>query len=165
MQLTLTDIKAHKPCPEGWKVLLGGLGKRRADREPLTLIQVLETNGVEDAVWCLRALPPSEEPRIRMFVTAVCRALLPQVAENARHNAERLIDWFERGAPDNERQTMRDGDETVVRLNCATPFMVRNLIEFLTATQPLSNIAQYVVYHALRSCLVDITPIFKEHFQ
>ena len=54
---TLNRIRAHAPCAEGWKKLLNHLGKTRAADEPLALVTVLDSNGVDDALWCLRAEP------------------------------------------------------------------------------------------------------------
>ena len=51
---TLNEIRAHAPCKEGWEKLLSHLGKTRADDEPLALLTILESNGFDDALWCLR---------------------------------------------------------------------------------------------------------------
>jgi hypothetical protein len=53
---TLNKIRAHNPCAGGWAKLLRRLGKTRADDEPLALLTVLESNGLDDALWCLRAV-------------------------------------------------------------------------------------------------------------
>lgn len=52
---TLNEIRAHAPCKDGWGKLLAHLGKTKADDEPLALLTVLESNGFDDALWCLRA--------------------------------------------------------------------------------------------------------------
>ena len=57
---TLAAIRAHSPCQSGWTRLLGHLGKTKADDEPLALSVVLESNGVADALWCLRACDGAE---------------------------------------------------------------------------------------------------------
>ena len=54
---TLNTIRAHRPCAEGWQKLLGHLGKTTADDEPLALATVLESNGLDDTLWCLRCVP------------------------------------------------------------------------------------------------------------
>ena len=58
MKTTLREIFKHDPCgqdskSEGWGLLLKNLNKTKADDEPLSLIEILESNGVEDAVWAL----------------------------------------------------------------------------------------------------------------
>ena len=52
---TLNEIRAHAPCKEGWEKLLAHLGKTKSDDDPLPLMTVLESNGLDDALWCLRA--------------------------------------------------------------------------------------------------------------
>ena len=54
---TLNKIKACSPCEEGWKQLLKYLGKTKADDEPLRFLTILESNGLDDALWCCRAAP------------------------------------------------------------------------------------------------------------
>ena len=52
---TLNKIRAHSPCADGWAKLLRHLGKTQADDEPLALVTILDSNGLNDALWCLRA--------------------------------------------------------------------------------------------------------------
>ena len=54
---TLNAIRAHGPCAQGWTKLLAHLGKTKADDEPLPLLTVLDSNGLDDALWCMRAMP------------------------------------------------------------------------------------------------------------
>jgi hypothetical protein len=68
---TLNAIRANSPCIGGWVTLLAYLGKTTADDEPLSLLTVLESNGLNDAVWCLRTEPTPE--RTQRFALAVAR--------------------------------------------------------------------------------------------
>ena len=54
---TLNRIRKHGPCADGWQKLLAGLGKTAADDEPIPFALILETNGLDDALWCCRAEP------------------------------------------------------------------------------------------------------------
>ncbi len=54
---TLNRIREHDPCAEGWEKLLTHLGKARADDEPLPYSVIVESNGLDDALWCCRAEP------------------------------------------------------------------------------------------------------------
>lgn len=56
MTTTLAAIRDADPCANGWKKLLRHLGKTEADNEPLSIITVLDSNGLGDALWCLRAV-------------------------------------------------------------------------------------------------------------
>jgi hypothetical protein len=70
--ITLNQIRNHKPCTDGWKKLLQYLNKTQADDEPLTLLTVLDSNGLDDAIWCLRALPDDQLSKVLQF--ALCSA-------------------------------------------------------------------------------------------
>lgn len=54
---TLSVIRSHHPCADGWTKLLAHLGKTAADDEPLSLLTLLDSNGRIDALWCLRVRP------------------------------------------------------------------------------------------------------------
>lgn len=54
---TLNAIRKHGPCADGWKKLLAYLGKTQGDDEPLALTTILDSNGLDDAMWSLRAMP------------------------------------------------------------------------------------------------------------
>ena len=53
---TLNKIRKNRPCADGWAKLLRHLDKTRADDEPLSMATILESNGLNDALWCLRAV-------------------------------------------------------------------------------------------------------------
>jgi hypothetical protein len=49
---TLNRIRAKGPCESGWKKLLAHLGKTKADDELLPFSVIVESNGMDDALWC-----------------------------------------------------------------------------------------------------------------
>ena len=53
---TLWQIRQHSPCSEGWRTLLSYLGKTGVDDDPLPLVTILQSNGLDDALWCLRTI-------------------------------------------------------------------------------------------------------------
>ena len=57
---TLNLIRAARPCDDVWRKLLSGLGKKRADDEPLPLLSVLDINGLDDALWVLSYAMPDD---------------------------------------------------------------------------------------------------------
>jgi hypothetical protein len=63
---TLKAIRKHDPCKNGWEKLLKHLGKTKADSEPLSLLTILDSNGLDDALWCLRTMPEHDN-RWRMY--------------------------------------------------------------------------------------------------
>ena len=58
---TLNAIRGHHPCAEGWRKLLAHLDKTTADDEPLSLLTILDSNGLDDALWCMRAMPEHDK--------------------------------------------------------------------------------------------------------
>ena len=74
MKTTLNKIRAHSPCANGWKKLLTNLGKTEADDEPLPLTTILESNGFDDALWCLRAVD-GHEREMRLFAVECARGV------------------------------------------------------------------------------------------
>ena len=63
MKTTLNKIKAFEPCKDGWKKLLSSLNKTEADDEELSLITILESNGLNDALFALRAVDGFEKEK------------------------------------------------------------------------------------------------------
>ena len=51
MKTTLNKIRAESPCASGWAALLVHLGKTKADDEPVSIVTILESNGLYDALW------------------------------------------------------------------------------------------------------------------
>ena len=72
MNTTLNAIRDHGPCSDGWRKLLRALCKDSADDEPLSIITVLDSNGVDDALWCLRAVPGHDREK-RLFAVWCAR--------------------------------------------------------------------------------------------
>ena len=54
---TLNKIRACSPCISGWNKLLKHLGKTSADDELLPFEVILDSNSLEDALWCMRSAP------------------------------------------------------------------------------------------------------------
>ena len=69
---TLNRIREHSPCHEGWAKLLRHLGKTKADDEPLPFSVILESNGLDDALWCCRA-EPQHTKEWRLFAVRCAR--------------------------------------------------------------------------------------------
>lgn len=72
MYTTLNEIRAHSPCGPGWEMLLRGLGKAKADDEPLGIATILDINDLDDALWCLRAVE-GHDKEIRLLAVAYAR--------------------------------------------------------------------------------------------
>ena len=63
MQLTTTLklLRAHTACKPRYDFLVAALGPEWADDAALPLLSILDSNGLDDALWALRATPPEQE--------------------------------------------------------------------------------------------------------
>jgi hypothetical protein len=111
MNTTLNAIREHCPCADGWQKLLRHLGKTQADDEPLSIITVLDSNGLDDALWCLRAVT-GHDREIRLYAVWCARQVQHLMTDPrsiaALDVAERHADGL---ATDEELTAARDAAE------------------------------------------------------
>ena len=74
MKTTLNKIRACSPCASGWTKLLKNLGKTHADDEPLAITTILDSNGIDDALWCLRAVD-GHQSEMRLYAVDCARSV------------------------------------------------------------------------------------------
>ena len=96
METTLNAIRSKGPCSEGWKKLLTNLGKTAADDEPLSLITILDSNGLDDALWCLRAVT-GHDKEIRLFAVWCARQVQHLMKDPRSINALDVAERFANG--------------------------------------------------------------------
>ena len=78
MYTTLNKILAHKPCGlepgcgNGLDKLLTHLGKTACDDEPLPFATILESNGLDDAIWAMRSATEYDR-QWRLYAVACAR--------------------------------------------------------------------------------------------
>jgi len=75
MNTTLNKIKSHRPCKDGWEKLITYLGKTEADDDELTIATIIESNGIQDAIWALRAVD-GHDKEIRLFAADCAESVL-----------------------------------------------------------------------------------------
>ena len=73
---TLNEIREYSPCSAGWSKLLKSLDKTHADDEPLALEHILDSNGLDDALWALRVVKGHEKD-LGLFACRCARLVLP----------------------------------------------------------------------------------------
>ena len=96
MITTLNQIRSHKPCREGWEKLLRHLVKTAADDEPLEIATVLDSNGLDDALWCLRAVE-GRDREIRLYAVWAARRVQYLMTDPRSISALDVAERFARG--------------------------------------------------------------------
>lgn len=86
MKTTLNAIRAKRPCHSGWAKLLRTLNKTPSNDEPISIIQILESNGLDDAIWCLRAVT-GHDREIRLFAVWCARQVEHMMTDARSKNA------------------------------------------------------------------------------
>jgi hypothetical protein len=87
---TLARIRAASPCEQGWRKLLSYLGKTAADDEPLPLLSVLDSNGLDDALWVLSYAMPDD--RLARHFQAWCAEQVLHLFLAERPGDGRVVD-------------------------------------------------------------------------
>ena len=103
---TLAAIRAASPCESGWKKLLAALGKTKADNEPLDLLTVLNSNGLDDALWVMSFAMP--DARLARHFQAWCAEQVLHIFEAVRPDDHRVRDQIEMLRRDDATKAERD---------------------------------------------------------
>ena len=107
MKTTLNKIRAYHPCRDGWEKLLCGLGKTAADDEVIWIDQILDHNGLKDALWCLRAVENCDR-EIRLFAVWCARRVQHLMTDARSVAALDVAERYARGeASDAELEAAR----------------------------------------------------------
>ena len=72
----ITTLRACKQalCGPSWQMLLQNLGKINADDEPLSVLSILNMNGIEDAIRCLGVVEDCDH-QVRLFMARCARQI------------------------------------------------------------------------------------------
>lgn len=93
---TLNHIRQQNPCADGWEKLLKHLGKTKPDDEPLPYATIVESNGIEDAIWCCRA-EPQYDKEWRLFAVWCARQVQHLMKDGRSINAINVAERYANG--------------------------------------------------------------------
>lgn len=85
---TLELLRKNEACKLGYRKLLSNLGKDYDKEAPIDLLNVLESNGLANTLWCLRATT-EDSKKITVDFAVFC--------------AEQVLPIFEAKYPDDDR--------------------------------------------------------------
>jgi hypothetical protein len=182
---TLNQLHKYGPCKPRWNTLLSRLRKVTPDDEPLPLSVILDSNGLYDAIWCLRAVPDVERD-LRLYA-ARCVKRLDLSGTNA--SAARAIQMVERCAYGEveEHEMIRAGFDAIedVQEGPLSAATVSTLLAVQAATlRSASSAAHWTVVEIVRArnqvlhfasggagdlepkapCSSDLSQLFREMF-
>lgn len=93
---TLNKIRAHPPSDESWRRLLNHLGKTEADDEPLPFSVIVESNGMDDALWCCCTVPEYDK-EWRLFAIWCARQVQHLMTDKRSIDALDVAERFANG--------------------------------------------------------------------
>ena len=115
MKTTLNKIREHNPCTDGWKKLLAYLGKTKPYDEPLSLLTILDSNGLQDTLWCLRAVEGYDR-EIRLYAVWCVRQAQHLLTDKRSLDALDVAERYANGeATDAELAAARDAAWEAIR--------------------------------------------------
>ena len=85
---TLNKIRACSPCASGWRTLVKHLGEDFDPDAEINLLTILESNGVADTLWTLRATDQDSKRIASQLAMRFAEQALP-IFEKRRPNDER----------------------------------------------------------------------------
>lgn len=74
MKTTLNELRANFLCTHDWYKLMRFLGKTQPDDEELSILDILDANGLSDALHCLRIIK-GEDRVIRLYAVWCARQM------------------------------------------------------------------------------------------
>ena len=93
---TLNKIKSHNPCKCGWGALLKHLGKTKSDDDSLSFLTILESNGLDDALWCMKSAPEYKK-ECRLFAVLCARQVQHLMTDERSISALDVAEKFANG--------------------------------------------------------------------
>jgi len=115
---TLEQIKAHNPCKTSYKKLLKGLGKTKADSEPLEFRSIYNILDADDVIWATRVL----DKKTNVHVGALFANTVKHLTEDKRiHDCIEVCFKYSKGeATEEELRDAGDAGDTATYAAYAT---------------------------------------------
>jgi hypothetical protein len=99
MKTTLNKIWGRRPGKDAWEKLLAHLGKTRADDAPIDIATILQSNGLDDALWCLRAVE-GHDREIRLYSIWCARQVQHLIGDKGNGETLDVAERFVNGLAD-----------------------------------------------------------------
>lgn len=114
-ETTLAQIEAQQFYQSGWLKLRRHLGKDYPMDKPVSLLTILESNGLDDALWCCRAVE-GHDREFRLFAVWCARQVQHLMTDPCSINAIDTAERFANGeATPEEMDAAWDATEAAAR--------------------------------------------------
>ena len=90
---TLNEIKRYGPCEPSWNKMVKHVGDLD---KPIHLRDIIESNGIEDAIWCMRVWPEYSR-EWRLFAVGSARQVEHLMPDERSKNAINVAEKFANG--------------------------------------------------------------------
>ncbi len=158
MNIKLEDIKSHKPCISGWQKLIRSLDRRTEG--DVSLSHILDSNGIEDAIWCLRTLPYRDQCLFRADVAELVVHLCND--EKPRQAIAAIRQWHKGEINDQELAAYADAYAATYAAYAAyaATYAADADVDAAYATAYATDVVAY----ADDDTWLKITKLFKKHY-
>ena len=153
---TFRLLRKHDACVERYKVLRKALKGRKQD-EPITLIEILDANGLDDALWALCAVPEeqtAERDRLTRLYACWCVRQVWHLLtdERSRHAVEVAERYVAGNATDVEMDAAWAAADAAARYaECDAAWAAARYAECDAAWAAAWAAARYAVWAAARA--------------
>jgi hypothetical protein len=96
---TLNEIRKHYPPDGGWTKLLKTLGKTKYNDEPISLLTIIDSNGLDYSLWCSRAFQGHDRD-FRLFAVWCARQVNHLMHDDRSIKALDVAEQFANGLVD-----------------------------------------------------------------
>lgn len=145
IKVTLNEIKSHSPCKDGWENLLKSLNKTKADDTEVTFSYIAETNGVSDALWCLRVLGDKHK-REKFYLIAEIAGSVAHIYNKKYPNDNRVNDCIQAGKDYVDNKTSSEDLKCYAAVSAAVSATVGATAAAYAATGAIGTVAAAVAY-------------------
>lgn len=98
---TFNLLRKHDACKDRYTVLRKAL-KGRKDNEPITLVEILDSNGIADALWALQAVPDKQaaerDRQARLYACWCVRQVWHLLTDERSRTAVEVAERYAEGA-------------------------------------------------------------------
>ena len=153
MKTTLNAIRKHGLCDPGWRKLLAYLNKTESDDEPLSLLMILDSNGLDDALWALRAVQGYDREK-RLYAVWCARQVEHLLTDQRSRDTLEVAERFARGrATREELAAARDAAWAAARAAAGSSASAAAWAAAYAAAQPVVWGAQVAELRRICECI------------